>query len=150
MEVGNGLFVYNSRIDPDYQVFVIYEENDLYPQISEEMDRMDTICIMDIKTNFMIIDGEAIAGMDMDHLLCIESHEIAHVLLDQSGLSEEEAEIESDLVGIFILETMGFEKASMILKKRLYDLRDVEYTKETLLEKIGQIRLDKIIEKFLE
>jgi len=150
MEVDNGILVYKSRIDPNYMVLVIYEENDLYQRISEEMYRMDTICIMDITTNFMIIDGEAIQGMSMDHLLCIESHEIAHVLLDQSGLSEEEAEIESDLAGIFILETMGFEKASMILKKRLYDLRDVEYTKETLLEKIGQTRLNKIIEKFLE
>lgn len=150
MEVSEGLIVYRSHIDPNYIVFVIYEENELYAQICKEMNKMDTICLMDITTNFMIIDGEAIQGMSMDHLLCIESHEIAHVLLDQSDLSKDEAEIEADLVGTFILEKMGFIKSSSLLKKRLYDTRGVEYSKETLLERVSQIRLNKIIEKFLE
>lgn len=150
MDFDDGLIAYKSRIDPNYLVFILYKEHKHYEKLMEEMRLRDTLCIMDTSTNFMVIDGESLDGMSMDHLLCIESHEIAHVLLDQSGLSEEEAEIESDLVGIFILEKMGFEKSSMILKKRLYDLRDVEYTEETLLEKIGKIRLDKIIEKFLE
>ncbi len=150
MEVDPGLIIYKSKIDPDYMVFVIYEEHHLYSSISEEMSKMKTICVMDTSTNFMIIDGEAMGDLSMDHLLCIESHEIAHAMLDQSELTEEQAEIESDLVGIFLLKTLNFNDASLILERRLYNLRGVEYSKLTLLETVGEERMKKIIDKLAE
>ncbi len=150
MEVEPGLVVYKSKIDPDYMVFVIYEDNPIYPAIVEEMSEMKTICVMDTSTNFMIIDGEAIGDLNPDHLLCIEAHEIAHAMLDQTELTEEDAEIESDLVGIFLLKTLGFNEASVILERRLYNQRGVEYSKLNLVETVGEKRMKKIIDKLAE
>ena len=84
-----------------------------------------------VGTKNIFIDGEAITddNIDQDHLLAIEAHEIAHSMLNHDAGVDEQSEKEADLFGIALLEMSGMQRAASILKERMLELYNIDYTK---------------------
>lgn len=126
-----GLVAYNSKINPDFQVFVVYSDSTEYSNIKEYLTELNnSIGALMTGTKNIFIDGERIAddNIDSDQLLAIEAHEIAHSMLGHEGGVDETAEKEADLLAISILDMDGYERAASFLKDRIKELYNIDYS----------------------
>jgi hypothetical protein len=125
-----GIIAYSSRINPDFQVFVVYSDSEQYSEIHEYLTKLNnSIGALMIGTKSIFIDGERVTDdcIDVDQLLAIEAHEIAHSMLGHEGGVDESAEKEADLLAVTLLDMDGYTRASGFLKDRLNDLYGIDY-----------------------
>jgi len=87
-----GIIAYNSVINPEYQIFVVYSDSDEYQSIKAALQSMNnSIGALWVGTKNIFVDGERLVdeSIDTDQLLAIEAHEIAHSMLGHdSGVDE--------------------------------------------------------------
>jgi Zn-dependent protease with chaperone function len=132
MEQEQHMVAYTSKINPEFNVFVVYKEYEGYKTIKDSLEKMNnSIGALWVGTKNIFIDGEAITddNIDQDHLLAIEAHEIAHSMLNHDAGVDEQSEKEADLFGIALLEMSGMQRAASILKERMLELYNIDYTK---------------------
>jgi hypothetical protein len=132
MEQEQSMVAYQSTINPEFTVIVIYKENEQYKDIKDSLEKMNnSIGALWVGSKNIFIDGEVIAELeiDRDHLLAIEAHEIAHSMLGHEAGIDEQSEKEADLFGIALLEMSGMQRAASILKERMMELYNIDYTK---------------------
>jgi len=132
MEQEQHMVAYTSKINPEFNVFVVYKEYEGYKTIKDSLEKMNnSIGVLWVGTKNIFIDGEAITddNIDQDHLLAIEAHEIAHSMLNHDAGVDEQSEKEADLFGIALLEMSGMQRAASILKERMLELYNIDYTK---------------------
>ena len=131
MEINEHVVAYQSAINPDFTVFVVYKEHEGYNGIKESLKKMNnSIGALWIGTKNIFMDGEAISddAIDRDHLLAIEAHEIAHSMLGHTAGVDEQSEKEADLFAIALLDMDGHKRAALYLKDRLKELYNIDYT----------------------
>jgi hypothetical protein len=132
MEINEHVIAYQSAVNPDFTVFVVYKEHEGYNGIKESLEKMNnSIGALWVGTKNIFIDGEAIAEqeIDKDQLLAIEAHECAHSMLGHEAGVDEQSEKEADLFGIALLEMSDMQRAASILKERMMALYNIDYTK---------------------
>lgn len=125
-----GVIAYKSKINPDYQVHIVYNNYAEYDLIKKSLSEMNnSIGALWVGTKNIFIDGEAIADnlIDQDQLLAIEAHEIAHSLLGHESGIDEQSEKEADLFAIALLEMDNHIRAASFLKDRMKDLYGIDY-----------------------
>lgn len=125
-----GIVAYNSKVNPDFQVFVVYSDSEQYSEIREYLTKLnDSIGALMIGTKNIFIDGERVTdeNIDSDQLLAIEAHEIAHSMLGHEGGVDEASEKEADLLAVALLDMDGHERAAGFLKDRLNELYGIDY-----------------------
>jgi len=118
---------FDSRIDPAFNVLVIYKESQTYPLIKASLVSLDnSIGALIPGQNIILIDGERVneEGLSDDHLLAIEAHEIAHAMLGHAGERNQTHELEADELAIEILDSMNKKEASDLLRERLKSLEE--------------------------
>ena len=123
--------VYNSVINPEYQVFVVFKESEHYATVSETLKSMNnSIGALWVGTKNIFVDGERALteNLTRDHLVAIEAHEIAHSMLGHEGGVDETAEKEADLLAISLLDMDGYNRAADFLKDRLKELYNIDYS----------------------
>lgn len=126
----DSIIAYNSPINDEYQVFVVYSNSEEYQSIKMALQAMnDSIGALWIGTKNIFIDGERLIdeNIDADQLLAIEAHEIAHSMLGHGAGVNEESEKEADLFGIALLELHGYKRAASFLKDRMKVLYGIDY-----------------------
>ena len=122
---------YNSVINPQYQVFVVFKESEQYPALIEMLTSMNnSIGALWIGTKNIFVDGERVIeeGIDKDQLVAIEAHEIAHSMLNHEGGLNTQSEKEADLLAIALLETFGYRRSAQFIKDRIKELYGIDYT----------------------
>ena len=125
-----GVIAYKSKINPDYQVHIVYNDYAEYDLIKKSLSEMNnSIGALWVGTKNIFIDGEALADnlIDQDQLLAIEAHEIAHSLLGHESGVDEQSEKEADLFAIALLEMDAHIRAASFLKDRMKDLYGIDY-----------------------
>ena len=125
-----GVIAYKSKINPDYQVHIVYNDYAEYDLIKKSLSEMNnSIGALWVGTKNIFIDGEALADnlIDQDQLLAIEAHEIAHSLLGHESGIDEQSEKEADLFAIALLEMDDHIRAASFLKDRMKDLYGIDY-----------------------
>jgi len=130
MEQEQSMVSYQSTINPEFTVIVIYKEHDRYKEIKDSLEKMNnSIGVLLVGTKNIFIDGEAIAEqeIDKDQLLAIEAHEIAHSMLNHEAGIDDNSEKEADLLGIALLEMSDLQRAASFLKDRLKELHGIDY-----------------------
>lgn len=118
---------FDSRIDPAFNVLVIYKESLTYPLIKASLVSLDnSIGALIPGQNIILIDGERVneEGLSDDHILAIEAHEIAHAMLGHEGERNQTHEVEADELAIEILDSIGRKDASALLRERLKSLEE--------------------------
>ena len=118
---------FDSRIDPAFNVLVIYKESQTYPLIKASLVSLDnSIGALLPGHNIILIDGERVneEGLSDDHLLAIEAHEIAHAMLGHAGERNQTHELEADELAIEILDSMNKKEASDLLRERMKSLEE--------------------------
>lgn len=126
-----GIVAYNSKINPDFQVFVVYSDSNQYSEIKEYLTKLNnSIGALMTGTKNIFIDGERVTddNIDSDQLLAIEAHEIAHSMLGHEGGVDETSEKEADLLAISLLDMDGHNRAAGFLKDRLKELYNIDYS----------------------
>ncbi len=124
---GEDIISFDSRIDPAFNVLVIYKESLTYPLIKASLVSLDnSIGALIPGQNIILIDGERVneEGLSDDHILAIEAHEIAHAMLGHSGERNQTHEVEADELAIEILDSIGRKDASALLRERLKSLEE--------------------------
>ena len=130
MEINEHVVAYQSVINSDFTVFVVYKEHEWYNGIKESLKKMnDSIGALWVGTKNIFMDGEVISddAIDRDHLLAIEAHEIAHSMLGHNSGIDEQSEKEADLFAIALLEMDSHTRAASLLKERLKELYNIDY-----------------------
>lgn len=125
-----GIVAYNSKVNPDFQVLVVYNDSEQYSEIREYLTKLnDSIGALMIGTKNIFIDGERVTdeNIDSDQLLAIEAHEIAHSMLDHGAGVDEQSEKEADLFAIALLDMDKHTRAAEFLKDRMKDLYGIDY-----------------------
>lgn len=126
-----GIVAYNSKVNADFQVFVVYNDSPEYITIREYLTKLNnSIGALMIDTKNIFIDGERVIdeNIDSDQLLAIEAHEIAHSMLGHKGGIDEVSEKEADLLAVALLDMDGYERAAGFLKDRLNEFYGIEYS----------------------
>jgi hypothetical protein len=124
---GEDIISFDSRIDPAFNVLVIYKESQTYPLIKSSLVSLDnSIGALIPGQNIILIDGERVneEGLSDDHILAIEAHEIAHAMLGHEGERNQTHELEADELAIEILDSMNKKEASSLLRERLKSLEE--------------------------
>ena len=119
---GEDLISFDSRIDPEFKVIVIYKESQTYPLIKESLVALDnSIGALMPGQNIILIDGERVntEGLTDNHILAIEAHEIAHAMLGHEGERNQTHEREADELAIEILDSMDRKEAATLLRERM-------------------------------
>lgn len=119
---GEDLISFDSRIDPEFKVIVIYKESQTYPLIKESLVALDnSIGALMPGQNIILIDGERVnaEGLTDNHILAIEAHEIAHAMLGHEGERNQTHEGEADELAIEILDSMDRKEAATLLRERM-------------------------------
>lgn len=122
---------YNSVINPQYQVFVVFKESEQYPALIEMLTSMNnSIGALWIGTKNIFVDGERVIeeGIDKDQLVAIEAHEIAHSMLNHEAGLDAQSEKEADLLAIALLETFGYRRSAQFIKDRIKEIYNIDYT----------------------
>jgi hypothetical protein len=118
----SGIVSFKSRIDPRFNVLVIYKESVMYPLIKEAFEGLDNSigALMPGKST-IIVDGERVEEESLtdNHLLAIEAHEIAHDLLGHEGERNQTHEDEADELAIRILDSFSRKEAAELLRERM-------------------------------
>jgi len=126
-----GIVTYNSVINPEYQIFVVYSDSDKYQSIKNALQSMNnSIGALWVGTKNIFVDGERLVdeNIDTDQLLAIEAHEIAHSMLGHGAGVDEQSEKEADLFAIALLDMDKHTRAASFLKDRMKDLYGIDYT----------------------
>ena len=127
----DSIIAYNSPINDEYQVFVVYSNSEEYQSIKMALQSMnDSIGALWIGTKNIFIDGERLIdeNIDADQLLAIEAHEIAHSMLNHEAGLDAQSEKEADLLAIALLETFGYRRSAQFIKDRIKELYGIDYT----------------------
>jgi hypothetical protein len=122
---------YNSVINSQYQVFVVFKESEQYAALTEMLTSMNnSIGALWVGTKNIFIDGERVIEeqIDKDQLIAIEAHEIAHSMLNHEGGLNTQSEKEADLLAIALLETFGYRRSAQFIKDRIKELYGIDYT----------------------
>jgi hypothetical protein len=125
-----GIIAYNSVINPEYQIFVVYSDSDEYQSIKAALQSMNnSIGALWVGTKNIFVDGERLVdeNIDTDQLLAIEAHEIAHSMLGHDAGVDEQSEKEADLFAIALLDMDKHTRAAEFLKDRMKDLYGIDY-----------------------
>lgn len=125
-----GIVAYNSVINPEYQIFVVYSDSDEYQSIKNALQSMNnSIGALWVGTKNIFVDGERLIdeNIDTDQLLAIEAHEIAHSMLGHDAGVDEQSEKEADLFAIALLDMDKHTRAAEFLKDRMKDLYGIDY-----------------------
>ena len=125
-----GIIAYNSVINPEYQIFVVYSDSDEYQSIKNALQSMNnSIGALWVGTKNIFVDGERLIdeNIDTDQLLAIEAHEIAHSMLGHGAGVDEQSEKEADLFAIALLDMDKHTRAAEFLKDRMKDLYGIDY-----------------------
>ena len=125
-----GIIAYNSVINPEYQIFVVYSDSDEYQNIKAALQSMNnSIGALWVGTKNIFVDGERLVdeNIDTDQLLAIEAHEIAHSMLGHDAGVDEQSEKEADLFAIALLDMDKHTRAAEFLKDRMKDLYGIDY-----------------------
>ena len=125
-----GIVAYNSVINPEYQIFVVYSDSDEYQSIKNALQSMNnSIGALWVGTKNIFVDGERLIdeNIDTDQLLAIEAHEIAHSMLGHGAGVDEQSEKEADLFAIALLDMDKHTRAAEFLKDRMKDLYGIDY-----------------------
>lgn len=124
------IIAYNSVINPEYQIFVVYSGSTEYPSIKAALQSMNnSIGALWVGTKNIFIDGERLVdeNIDADQLLAIEAHEIAHSMLGHNSGVDEQSEKEADLFAIALLDMDNHTRAASFLKDRMKSLYGIDY-----------------------
>jgi len=125
----SAIISYRSKIDSQFQVFVVYKDYEKYDIIKEMLERCNgSLAALQVNTTNIYIDGEAIEELSADQMLAIEAHEIAHYRLKHPAGLSEDLEIEADLFAISLLELDGYFEAANYLKDRLNEFYDIDFS----------------------
>ena len=122
---------YTSRVNPDFNVYVVYKEHEGYKTIRESLEKLNnSIGALWVGTKNIFVDGERVAdeNIDQDQLLALEAHEIAHSMLNHEGGLNTQSEKEADLLAIALLETFGYRRSAQFIKDRIKELYGIDYT----------------------
>jgi len=122
---------YNSVINSQYQVFVVFKESEQYAALTEMLTSMNnSIGALWVGTKNIFIDGERVIEeqIDKDQLIAIEAHEIAHSMLNHEGGLNIQSEKKADLLAIALLETFGYRRSAQFIKDRIKELYGIDYT----------------------
>ena len=125
-----GIIAYNSVINPEYQIFVVYSDSDEYQNIKAALQSMNnSIGALWVGSKNIFVDGERLVdeNIDTDQLLAIEAHEIAHSMLGHDAGVDEQSEKEADLFAIALLDMDKHTRAAEFLKDRMKDLYGIDY-----------------------
>ena len=109
---------YQSKIDKNYTVSIVYPDSDMYWQI-EMIIPGEGLAVTDVRQKMMVLDGGKIDRQKLtkDHILAIEMHEIMHHWLKHKGkFGIVEQEKEADYASIIWGEKNGFIKPAKILR----------------------------------
>jgi hypothetical protein len=120
-----GIISFGSRIDPRFKVLVIYKESPTYDSIKRSLEELDnSIGALVPREGIIIIDGERVEeeGLNDNHLLAIEAHEIAHELLGHEGERNQAHEEDADELAIQILDSFSRKEAADLLRERMKSL----------------------------
>jgi hypothetical protein len=130
MTEDNTIKIYQSIINPDYTIHIVYKENAGYKDIKDSLDSIKSVGALWIGTTNIFIDGESIIdnNIDQDQILALEAHEIAHSLLNHAAGMDEQSEKEADLFAITLLDMDGHYRASDYLKQRLQTNYGINYS----------------------
>lgn len=123
--------VYNSVINPEYQVFVVFKDSEHYASISDTLKSLNnSIGALWVGTKNIFVDGERALAEKLtpDHLVAIEAHEIAHSMLNHKAGIDEQSEKEADLLAIALLETFGYRQAATFVKERMKQMYNIDYS----------------------
>ena len=121
---------YTSRVNPDFNVYVVYKEHEGYKTIRGSLEKLNnSIGALWVGTKNIFVDGERVAdeNIDQDQLLALEAHEIAHSMLGHEAGIDEKSEKEADLLAIALLTMDACWRAADILKARMFDLYGINY-----------------------
>jgi hypothetical protein len=116
-----GIITFASRVNPEFSVLVIYKEFINYPLVKQSLEDLDnSIGALMPGQKVILIDGERIQeeGLNDNHVLAIEAHEIAHELLGHDGERNQSHEREADELAIKILRSLGRKEAADLLIER--------------------------------
>ena len=122
---------YNSVINSQYQVFVVFKESEQYAALTEMLTSMNnSIGALWVGTKNIFIDGERVIEeqIDKDQLIAIEAHEIAHSMLNHEAGLDAQSEKEADLLAIALLETFGYRRSAQFIKDRIKEIYNIDYT----------------------
>jgi hypothetical protein len=113
--------VYQSELNSEFTVHILYDGHTDYAVIKEALDEIKSVGALWVGTKDIYIDGESIIdnNIDSDQILALEAHEIAHSLLGHKAGTDEQSEIEANLFAIAMLDMDGYERASDYLKDKL-------------------------------
>jgi hypothetical protein len=117
-----GILSFSSRINPSFTVLVVYKEALNYGIVKEKLVELDnSVGAILSGVNVIIIDGERVQeeGLNDNHLLAIEAHEIAHAMLGHEGERNQTHEDEADELGIQILDSLKRKEAANLLRERM-------------------------------
>jgi lysyl-tRNA synthetase class II len=120
-----GIETFESRVDPNFTVIVIYKGYGSYDLVKESLQALDnSIAALLPGHATIIVDGERVEeeGLTDDHLLSIEAHEIAHERLGHSGKRNQTHEKEADELAIRILDSLNKKEAADLLRERVKSL----------------------------
>lgn len=113
--------VYQSELNSEFTVHILYNGHPDYAVIKEGLDEIKSVGALWVGTKDIYIDGESVTdnNVDEDQILALEAHEIAHSLLGHKAGMDAQSEIEANLFGIAMLDMDGYERASEYLKDKL-------------------------------
>jgi hypothetical protein len=113
--------VYQSELNSEFTVHILYNGHPDYAVIKEGLDEIKSVGALWVGTKDIYIDGESVTdnNVDEDQILALEAHEIAHSLLGHKAGMDDQSEIEANLFGIAMLDMDGYERAAEYLKDKL-------------------------------
>lgn len=120
-----GYITYNSIINEDFLVILVYEDCPCYYPIRQLLDLDPTgkenVGGLLLGTKVIFIDGEMCqeTNLTWDHLAAIEAHEIAHSMLGHDKFAGIKEEREADELGYKLLIEKTLPGAAEILKERI-------------------------------
>jgi len=143
------IIAFKSPIDENFDVVVIYSENEKYSQFRSILNAdRENIAALVIGEKKILVDGESLKEINEDQFKAIQAHEICHSILDHSGISEE-YEIEADLTAIHLLLELGEPEASRSLAERLLNQRRLNPQNVSLNERLCERSL-KLFSGYME
>ena len=106
-----------SRILDEYQIAIFYPEDKEY-RFLQPLFKVYGLAVTDARSTIVYVDGGAFDeyNLDNDHLIAIDAHEMAHIILGH-GVKEPNSieEMEADYFAILILNAMNYGDAARLL-----------------------------------
>lgn len=150
MNESQDVVVFNSLIDPKYQVAVMYPEYEKYEEAKHLLSmEKESIAGLIVGKNLIIVDGKALEGLSEDQFIAVQAHEICHGVLEHSPGNSMDSEIEAEVSAIDLLTKLGKPKSAKILIDRIKEERGIVYKQEILCECLSKKSLD-LYKKYLK